>query len=216
MTYLQIVNSVLRKLRADEVTSVSDTAYSTLISDFVNIAKDEIELTYKWNVLRDTITVNTVASTFRYILTGAGTQSILLDSYNDTEDAQLKSASAEWLNRQFTDDGVQSGSPEYYGINGSDSNGDLQVDVYPIPDAAYNLDFNLVLKQADLSADADISLVPSNLIVLKAWSLAVSERGEDGGTGFNEIEGMYNRALNDAIAIDASNMHSDETTWFVN
>lgn len=215
MTYLQIVNAVLRRLRTDTVVSTSDTTYSSLIAELVNQAKDEVELSWKWNVLRNTITVNTSASTFRYILTGAGTQSILMDAYNDTEDTTLRNTSPEWLNRQFTQDDVQSGVPNYYGINGSDTNGDLQIDLYPIPDGVYNLDFNLVLKQDDLSADADIPLVPSNIIILKAWALAVSERGEDGGAGFNEIEGMYNRALNDAIAIDASNMNCSEITWGV-
>ena len=108
-----------------------------------------------------------------------------------------------------------SGDPEYYGINGSDSNGDLQVDVYPIPNAVYVLDFNLVLKQDDLSDDGDIPLVPSDVIVLGAWALAVSERGEDGGAGYAELDAKFRTALNDAITIDAGNMHSTETTWCI-
>jgi hypothetical protein len=124
----------------------------------------------------------------------------------------LRKASVYELNSNFTHDTI-TGTPTKYGINGSDSNGDLQVDLYPIPDAVYNIDFNVVLKQADLSADADVALVPGNLIVLAAWSLAISERGEDGGTGSSNIGALYQSALSEAIAIDASNMHTSETTW---
>ena len=216
MTYLQIVNSVLRKLRKDEVTSVSDTSYSTMVGDLVNIVKDEIETAWKWNVLRDTISVNTVNGTFRYVLTGAGTKSIITDVWNDTDDWKVNNANIEWLNSLFIESNTETGSPYRYGINGSDSNGDIQVDLYPIPDGVYNIDFNLILKQDDLSADADVPLVPSDLIVLGAWALAISERGEDGGAGFNEIDARYRIALGDAIAIDAGNMHVSETTWYVN
>lgn len=214
LTYLEIVNSVLKRLREDEVTSITDTTYSALIAELVNTAKDEIEQAWKWNVLRDTVSVNTVAGTFRYILTGVGTQSILLDIWNDTEDSELRKRSQYDLNRLFQNSTDQS-KPMYYGINGSDSNGDLQVDLYPIPDGIYNIDFNLVLKQADLSVDADTPLVPHNLIVLRAWALAVSERGEDGGMNFNEIDALYIQALSDAISVDNSNQHESEVDWVI-
>ena len=43
MTYLQLVNSVLRRLREDEVTTVGQTSYSKLIGEFVNDAKRTVE-----------------------------------------------------------------------------------------------------------------------------------------------------------------------------
>ena len=36
MTYLQLVNSVLRRLREEEVSTVSQNSYSKLIGEFVN------------------------------------------------------------------------------------------------------------------------------------------------------------------------------------
>ena len=212
MTYLQIVNSVLRKLRKDEVTSVSSTTYSSLIGDLVNVVKDEVEQAWKWNALRSTITINTVDGTFRYVLTGAGSQSVLLDIWNDTEDSRLRRADAEYLNSLFIDSPT-SGSPDKYGVNGVDSSGDMQLDLYPIPDGVYDIDVNLILKQDDLSADTDTPTVPANVLVLGAWALAISERGEDGGAMFNEVDTKYRSALSDAIAIDAANMHTNEITW---
>jgi len=43
MTYLNIVNNVLRRMREEEVTSVSSTTYSKMVGDFVNDAKRMVE-----------------------------------------------------------------------------------------------------------------------------------------------------------------------------
>ena len=69
MTYLQLVNSVLRRLREDEVTSVSQNSYSKLIGEFVNDAKRSVEDAYDWTALRTTLTVTTDDTTFNYVLT---------------------------------------------------------------------------------------------------------------------------------------------------
>tara|TARA_R110002111_G_scaffold257294_1_gene325434 strand:- start:28 stop:156 length:129 start_codon:yes stop_codon:yes gene_type:complete len=37
MTYLEIVNKVLVRLREEQVTSVSENEYSSLISDLTNV-----------------------------------------------------------------------------------------------------------------------------------------------------------------------------------
>ena len=58
MTYIQIINAVLRRLREDEVASPSDTEYSTLIGDFVNETKREVEAAWNWTALRTTITLS--------------------------------------------------------------------------------------------------------------------------------------------------------------
>jgi hypothetical protein len=40
MTYLNLVNNVLRRLREDEVSNVSESTYSAMVGDYVNDAKD--------------------------------------------------------------------------------------------------------------------------------------------------------------------------------
>lgn len=72
MTYLQIINAVLRRLRETEVTDVDETDYSKLIGEYVNSVKKEVEAAWDWNALRTTLTLNTVASTFNYTLIGSG------------------------------------------------------------------------------------------------------------------------------------------------
>ena len=214
MTYLEIVNSVLKRLREDQVTSVSDTTYSALIGELVNTVKDDIERTWKWNSLRYTVTINTVADSFRYVLTGSGDQPVLLDIWNDTDNTLIRKASTNYLNRLFIDT-PESGSPYLYGINGTSSDGDLQVDFYPIPDGVYNIDVNMVLSQAHMTADTDTVLINNNLLILGAWALAVSERGEDGGQTVNDIDVLYQRALSDAISIDVANQHESEVDWII-
>ena len=71
MTYLNLVNNVLRRLREDEVSSVQDNTYSKLVGDFVNDAKRMVEDAWDWSALRTTLTVTTSAGTFNYVLTGS-------------------------------------------------------------------------------------------------------------------------------------------------
>ena len=46
MTYLNLVNNVLRRLREDEVSSVTDNTYSKMVGDFVNDAKKMVAVSY--------------------------------------------------------------------------------------------------------------------------------------------------------------------------
>jgi hypothetical protein len=46
MTYLELVNAVLRRLRLEQVNSVAETDYSLLIGDFINDAKADVEVAW--------------------------------------------------------------------------------------------------------------------------------------------------------------------------
>lgn len=211
MTYLELVNAVLRRLREDEVLNVSDTGYSKLIGDFVNEAKQEVENAWNWTHLRSTIQVNTVADTFRYTLTGAGNRGRILHVFNDSQDYEMRLAPSKWMTQQYNSDGPQKASPIYYDFNGNTS-GDPNVDVFPIPDAVYVLNFDMVVPQADFTANADTLTVPSQPVVLGAYAKAISERGEDGGQSYGEALNSAAIALSDAIAIDAQKVPS-ELVW---
>ena len=210
-TYLQLVNNVLVRLRETEVSSVGDTPYSSLIGVFVNDAKREVEDAHDWNVLSQTIVVPTVASTRNYTLTGSGQRFRTVDVLNDTEDVPMRAVPTNWMNRQYYLGTTQNAAPVYYNYNGI-SGDDTQVDVWPQPDGVYSLRFELVIPQADLTADADALLVPHHLVQMLAYAKAVGERGEDGGTSFSEIYQQYRLALADSIAIER-NRYDEETTW---
>jgi hypothetical protein len=208
-TYLSLVNNVLTLMREDTVSSVGDTDYSTLIGNFVNLVKEEMEDAANWDMLRSTIQVATVDGTWRYGLTGAGSRAKILDVFNDTEDVWLYERNSKWMTSQLNTAPTTNDSPMWYNINGIDSNGDLQVDVYPVPDGVDYLNFNMVIPEDTLSDDTDVTNLPTRALKLGTWAMAISERGEDGGSNYREIYGKYMSALADAIALDASH-HSDE------
>lgn len=211
MTYLEIVNKVLIRLRENEVTSVQDNPYSKLIGELVNVVKREVEDTWDWQALRTTVTATTVADSYSYILTGSGTRSRIIDVINDTTNQYLHYRPTKEFNRFFLVDPLVVDEPIYYNINGVDVNGDHQADLYPVPDGEYFIRFNLVQPQPDLVDDADPILVPFQVVVEGALARAISERGEDGG--YTEQEGRYNRILSDYIAIEAG-QRPEETIWY--
>lgn len=213
MTYLQMVNSVLRRLRETEVSSVTDNAYSTMIGEFVNDAKRTVEDSYNWNALYDTLSATTTGDIFNYVLVGSGQRFRVVDVLNDTSNWFLKEQSTQWFDQQFLLTTPQKGSPQYYNFNGVDSNGDTQVDLYPIPNGVYDVRFNVVLPQAPLSGNADIVKVPSEPIVFLAYAKALAERGEDGGLASNEAAQMYRQSLADAIALE-SGRYGEESQFY--
>ena len=211
MTYLSIVNKILVRLRETEVTSVAQTSYSRLIGELVNQTKREVEDAWKWIPLRTTIQAVTEVGTFRYTLTNAGNRFQFLHAFNDTSNLDLELTNARVMSGYFNGESQVSGSPIKFDFNGS-TDGDPNVDVWPVPDAIENLNFDIVLPQVDLSVDTDILTVPEYPVILGAYAKAAAERGEDGGFMFAEAESNYQKALADAIAIDAHNVPS-ELIW---
>ena len=212
MNYVQLVNSVLRRLRETEVSSVTDNAYSKLIGEFVNDAKRQAEDAYPWNALSDTLTTTTSNTVFNYVLTGSGQRFRVIDVLNDTSNIIVNNATTRWMNEQFLLTSIQKGSPAYYNFKGTDSNGDTKVDLFPIPDGVYEIKFNIIKPQVALSADADTLLIPSEPVIFNATARAMAERGEDGGIASGEMYAIYKQSLADAIAIE-SGRYIEESAW---
>lgn len=212
MNYIQLVNSVLRRLRETEVSSVNDNAYSKLIGEFVNDAKRNVEDAYNWNSLSDTLTAVTANGIFNYVLVGSGQRFRVIDVLNDSSDVVVRNASTRWMNQQFLLNPTQAGTPQYYNFNGTDSAGDTQVDLFPIPNGVYNIRFNVILPQPQLVSDADNLLVPFEPVIFLAYAKALAERGEDGGLLSSEAYGLYKTSLADAISLEAGR-YFEEETW---
>ena len=122
MTYLELVNDVLVRLRETTVSTVSETSYSSLIGKFVNDAKRQIEDAYAWNVLGTTITLSTASGTYSYALTGSGQKFQVLDVLNVTSNLRMKNVDFATMNRYQNFSTPVEGIPAYYafdGINGS-------------------------------------------------------------------------------------------------
>ena len=212
MTYLQLVNSVLRRLREEEVSTVGQTSYSKLVGEFINDAKRTVEDTWDWSALRSTLTVTTTPDVFNYNLTGSQDRIKVLDVVNDTSDWFMEYRAAHWMTAAYLIETPPLGAPQFYSWNGIDTNGDSAVDVYPAPNGVYNLYFNVVLRTADLEADTDKMFIPSSPVIQLATALGARERGETGGTSAAELFALADRTLSDAVALDAAK-HPEETIW---
>jgi len=217
MTYIELVNAVLRRLRESEVTTVqgagNSNAYARLIGDFVNEAKSQVENAWKWSALRRTLTATTVDGTFNYEIQGSQNNFQVLSVLNDTSDIVMLYKDADWFNEAFLLTNPQRGIPTFYNFNGVSADGDTQVDIYPIPDGVYTLRFNVVLRNVPLSGDSDPMEIPSRPVILLATAMAIEERGEDGGQQSMNAYAAAQSALADAVALDAGR-HPEETVWY--
>jgi hypothetical protein len=213
MTYLDLVNNVLRRMREEEVSSVNESTYSKMVGDFVNDAKNLVESSWDWSALRTTLTIQTSADIFNYVLTGSQDRIKALDVINDTSDFFMEYRNSSWFDDKYLNETPVTGSPKYYTYNGVDSNGDTQIDVYPKPDGVYILRFNCILRNPDLSANTDTLLIPSMPVIHQAIAMLARERGETGGTTAAEYFGVAQQYLSDAIALDAQK-HPYETDWY--
>lgn len=204
MTFLELVNDVLIRLREPTVTTVALNSYSTLIGRFVNDAKRQIEDAFSWNVLGQTVTVTTVAATYVYSLTGAGQKFQVQDVINVTSNVGMQNISFVEMNRYQNLVPTTNGIPQYYAFDGVDGSGDTKVVLYPRPDGVFSIPFSLTVPQATLSADSTSVLVPDTLVVQNAYARALVERGEDGGLNSSEAYQLYRGMLSDQIALEGT------------
>ncbi len=212
MTYLNLMNNVLRRLREEETTSVTSTTYNKMVGDFINDAKKLVEESADWSALRSTITISTTASDNTYSLTDGGDNVKVMCVVNDTSNLFMEYQTKDWFNEQLYISSAAEGTPRYYTYNGLDASGDTQVLVGPTPDGVYSLRFDVVKRQGDLSANTDTLLIPSQPVIHYAIALLARERGETGGTSVAEYFSIADKYLSDAIAIDAAK-HPEEMVF---
>lgn len=236
MTFRELVNSVLLRLREDTIdsdwsgsylTSVSLTSYQKLICELVNDSKKNVESYHDWNALRETFNIRLRDGNMQYTLgdatRGAGVSFKVLDVRNKTTGQQLEQVHNDWINdRMFPTADVKTGEPTKYAFNGISQAGasrepDFNIDFYPIPDStvANNIvAVNIVGAQKPLTEASQIIRVPSQPVILGAWARAISERGEDGGTLSSAVAGEARDSLNLAVQLDAGNFEY-ERDWEV-
>jgi hypothetical protein len=204
MTYLELINDVLIRLREPVVTTNNQTVYSTLIGKFVNDAKRQVEDAFAWNVLGTTITLSTTAGTYEYALTGAGQKFQVIDAINATSNVGMKNIDFVSMNRKQNFSTPVSGVPYEYAFDGVSAGYDTKVSLYPRPDGVYSIPFSLTVPQATLTLDSTVVAVPDVLVAQSAYARALIERGEDGGTSSSEAFLLYRLMLADYIALEGT------------
>ena len=212
MNYLQLVNAVLAMLRERQVGTVNENAYSTLIAELVNQAKEDVENACDWNGLAQTINITTTPTIFSYAMTDAGQRFRIIDVFNQTAQTRMHYVPTSKMNDWFMLGDNEPGSPYFYNFNGVDTNLDTFVDLWPVPNVSEELYFNLIIPQDRFTSDSEIIKVPSRPVILNAYWRAVVERGEDGGTAAQEAQRNYLTSLGDHVAIDQGHF-PEESLW---
>lgn len=204
-TWLSITNRLQKRLRETQTATVTTDTYSTLLGELINIAKREVEDYWDWHALRSDLTATTVGGTATANITSSTERCRFYDparlAYNDTRDEYVRAAPIGMIDRERYAAVTQSGPPSFYEID-SISSGVLVARFWPTPDAAYSIVFPMVVPQADLAADATVLTIPEYPVYLRAYMLALEERGEDGGASYARAESRYIAALAEAIDFD--------------
>ena len=221
MTYRELINEVLIRLREDIITtdwsgninnSSTVSAYHKVIGSLINDSKQSVENYHDWLVLRETKNISTVSGTKNYSL-ASGQQFKIIDSINNATGTQLTQVSRAYLNKQKYPTSP-TGEPQYYGFNGADASNNLKVDLSPTPIKVETISFDIVKAQDDLTLAATVLKVPFKPVILGAWARAIAERGEDGGTQSSIAAEETGEALKQAIMIDSGNSQY-ENEWYV-
>jgi len=213
MTYLQLINSVLRRLREDEVTTVNESDYSRLVGDFVNDALQSVENASDWTSLRTTFSIDTVAGTAVYSLTDFGTRSKILYVHNETTNQVINQESLQRINQLNLGTDNAQGTVQYFSIDGVDGNGDSRIRLYQTPNAVNTLSVYAVKRDQAMSEDTDTTVLPTQPIIQFAFAYALRERGETGGQSAAEQLIFAQEDLRNAIAFDA-NLNPEELIWY--
>ncbi len=212
MTYLEAVTDLLFIFLDSHLYTLAQTTYSAMIGKLVNDSKRRVEDAFNWNSLKSTLVIPTVNGTSTYSLTGMGQRFKVLSIINDTDDYHLQPISASTMESYRYLGSQTNGEPAYYTFDGVDASGDTKVTVYPTPDSVQSLRFNLIVPQNTLTSESTMILVPSDPVVLGAYTVALAERGEDQGIASSEATMMYRAALGDAISIESSR-HCEYDSW---
>jgi hypothetical protein len=208
MTYLQLVNGVLSRLREPLTTSVlrKEDPVVNLVKDFVNDAKRQVESANRWNATREAWIVNTKLGQPSYILPdscGGSVKEVFFDK------RPL---------RQYDVAGIipvtNTGRPIGWAIDGTDESGNLSIRLGPIPDGEMTVEVLGWRALPDMKEDGDMLRLPDQPVLYYALALAARERGEVGGQTATELMGMAQQFIRDAAALDAT-LSPTEQTWAV-
>jgi hypothetical protein len=239
MTYLDLINAVLTRLREEEITQsqwdADNDPYWRFIGSAINDAKARVEDAWQWSALRgsDAIPLSVIPPqqpgdfTTNYELPNSDDNHYIIKGFfwqdSNTPGGPFRPVltipKPDMIRRySIGTDNVPEGNPAQITVNRrSTLTGNLTVVVYPkVPLVTTNVLFaDRVVHQPDLVAATDVLLVPSLPVYTLATALASRERGEVGGTPTSELFPIADRHLADAIAQDSA-LFPTELDWYAN
>ena len=180
MTYKNMINGVLRRLREDVVTNWDDTDYSTMIGDLVNDSIALVQAAHNWSALFTEIDVSATQGTQEYTLTGLGEMGQVYDVYNDT----LNNVVPQWTLAKVmraTDLGASGAQGPVVAFAFKDvtqASDDPDIVLWNVPDSSQTITFHVKQDQGPLSSNDTEIKVPTQPVLQYAWAYAREERGE--------------------------------------
>ncbi len=231
MTYLEMVNEVLVRMREDEVTSVKDVdndPQQKLVSKFVNDARSFVDKSHTWNANRKIWVVDIVSGQPTYKLADTSEAAAVYTVRWAGSNTMLREVNQRWLSEHK----AKTGTPWYYSTGFVDGNA-LTLRLHPIPDlgnaaagptSEYNMgeyeeaeyngqpygDHTTLMVEGyralpAMSKDDDSVVLPTDPVMYYALAYASRERGEVGGQSSAELFQLAAQYLSDAIAWDVNN-----------
>ena len=210
MTYLELVNNVLTRLREPLIPSVlkSEDAVVNIVKNLVNDAKRHVEMAHSWNATRKLWQFTTELGKTRYILEdthgGCRISEVLVNGNHIHQ----------WDLRSLIHQTNKTGLSYRYAYDGTDNEGNISLRFDPIPEAGIVIHVLGHQVLPDLKEDTDMLRLPDQPVLYYALALAARERGEVGGQTSQELFSMASQYISDAIALDAT-LSPTEKTWAV-
>ncbi len=209
MTYTDLVNEVLMRLREDTVSTiggsrltVTDDPVVDIVKLAINDAKRTVEDAHQWNALRHDWSVTTQTGVHTYPLTDAKSFATIESIYGESGHA-VRNVRLGYIHQKAAGNPANN-TPMYWAVSGQDLNGDVTIRFFNTPKDAQDYTVHGFKRTPDLDQDSDRLVVPSAPVIYLAFALAARERGEAAGAQSTELFTMASMYLKDAIALDAS------------
>lgn len=229
MTFLQVINSVLRQLRESEVSTVTANSYSKLIAQFINQVIEEMSDIRDWHCLVQQVNFTVPISEGGGILSddtaGANLNIVTNSTYltdrsslcydtlrrpivydvTDTAKVQMYEDNVRDIRRDYIE-GPGTLRPNYFGLEYTGTGG-MQIWFNSLMDKERNFEMLAHIPQEDLSVTSEDDVattiyLPTRPIIMGALYYAYNERGEEMGEPGGIAEQRYQRSLASAIEND--------------
>ena len=190
MTNIEILQVALRRVGLN----TNSSTFKNNARDYLNLVGKDIQSREQWNWLFKSATFNTVADTRTYSLeTDVLTP---LSFRNITENHVIIVQSTQDIDAADPDSSTD-GDPRFVAINGIDTNGAIQVTLYPTPDGVDSIGYRYYRQIPDFvelednnSINQYYPQVIQPALIYGISSLFKQEKGDDQGAGVdrNEME----------------------------
>lgn len=231
-TQLSITNRILRRLREDQVTTITSTDYAQLIADFIADSYEEIVQAHTWQALVHKIQIQLAPSQVTYDLStyvanggsvldsvarlcrddsvleydgNAGSPMIFIydDAADDSGYVPLVMSRMQLEQQKRVDRDADEDDPSWVAIYSE--GGKLKMDVWPIPTAARDVDLWFYTEPAVLAADGTDETTTILLPERPIYQLALMYAYNERGEEIGEPGNIAERRAQDALgaAIEA-------------